>query len=226
MSGSMTSATVTTDPARRPARLANTDGADSRPLPSDETPLRLSDGRDANGAATPTDATPTGGHERRTAQIGGHGAKLPHLREAAIAALIAEPSVEAAAQAAGVADSTLRRWLQDPDFRRDYDAARRRTLDAALRELQAGMTAATRTLVAIMGDDAKPPAARVTAARAIIDAAFRGTELLDVLDRLDKMETTLEAAAASRAAGQLNPESERRAQRLIALVKGDAEPDA
>ncbi len=216
----ITNATTTDQP-----RLTNTDGAqpgvtETPPLPGDDAPLKLPGERDDG------DATPTGGHERRTAQIGGHGAKLPHLREAAIAALIAEPTVEAAALAAGVADSTLRRWLQDPDFRRDYDAARRRTLDAALRELQAGMTAATRTLVAIMGDDGKPPAARVTAARTIIDAAFRGTELLDVLDRLDKMETTLEAAAASRAAGQLNPESERRAQRLIALVKGDAEPDA
>ena len=43
----------------------------------------------------------------------GHGEKLSHKQEQAIAALLVAPSVAAAAQAIKVQDNTLLRWLKD-----------------------------------------------------------------------------------------------------------------
>src|ERR687886_540740 len=55
----------------------------------------------------------------------GHGSKWDRKREQAILALLQEPTVEAAAKAVGVADVTLWRWMQQPDFQAEYRIARR-----------------------------------------------------------------------------------------------------
>ena len=46
-------------------------------------------------------------------EIVGHGAKIARKREDAIAALLTQPTVAAAAGVAGIGEKTLRRWLQD-----------------------------------------------------------------------------------------------------------------
>jgi hypothetical protein len=51
--------------------------------------------------------------------------KCPRQAEAAIAALLAEPTIEAAARKAGISESTLLRWLQEPAFKAAFRAARR-----------------------------------------------------------------------------------------------------
>src|SRR5437763_102872 len=45
-------------------------------------------------------------------------------REQAIAALLERPTIAEAAQAVGVSERTLRRWLSEADFAADYAAAR------------------------------------------------------------------------------------------------------
>lgn len=127
---------------------------------------------------------------RRQAQIGGrgHGAKLPRRQEAALAALLREPSIEKAASAAHVADSTLRRRLELPDFRRRYAEARQQVLDAAVFDLQRGCGTAVGALIEIVKNPGQPPAVRVSAARAILDASLRGTELMQLADRVAALE--------------------------------------
>jgi len=66
----------------------------------------------------------------------GHGQKLTRKQEGAIAALLAEPTHAAASVVAGVAESTLHRWLQLPDFLRAYRQARRRVVEHAVGRLQ------------------------------------------------------------------------------------------
>ncbi|MBI3909994.1 MAG: hypothetical protein HY320_03565 [Armatimonadetes bacterium] len=69
--------------------------------------------------------------------MSGHGAKLPRKREQAIAALLAEPTVGAAAGAAGVGYATLRRWLALPEFDAEYRAARLEAVERMLAETPA-----------------------------------------------------------------------------------------
>jgi hypothetical protein len=61
--------------------------------------------------------------------------KIASRRDRAILALLVEPTIVAAAARAGVAEVTLHRWFKDPQFRREYDQARRRYLDEGAAEL-------------------------------------------------------------------------------------------
>ena len=109
----------------------------------------------------------------------------------AIVALIAQPTITSAASVAGVADVTLWRWLQRPDFVRAYRDARRQVVEQALGEVQAATSDAVRTLREVMTDAAAPPSSRVAAARAVLDTALRAVELMDLETRV----ADLEAAA-------------------------------
>jgi hypothetical protein len=100
-------------------------------------------------------------------------------RERFIAALLSEPTHEAAAAKAGVSSATLRRALNDPGFRAAYRRARRELLRAAIERLQAGVGQAVDTLAAIAKDGSKD-GDRVRAAVAILDHAFLGLDLRDV----------------------------------------------
>lgn len=76
----------------------------------------------------------------------GHGEKLSRKQEGAIAALLTQQSIEAAAYRAGVATRTLKTWLKVPSFCAAYKMARRRLLDDALKDLQQLSCASAMTL--------------------------------------------------------------------------------
>ncbi len=63
----------------------------------------------------------------------GHGAKFGRKQEQAIAALLTQPSMEAAARSIGIAVKTLRTWLKVPEFHRSYLDARREVVSQATR---------------------------------------------------------------------------------------------
>ncbi len=120
----------------------------------------------------------------------GHGDKRPRLQEAAILALLTEPTIEAAARKTGVARTTLLRWLQLPDFQASYREARREVMDRAIGILQA----ATGEAVSALRSALKAPGAeRVSAARTIWDFSFRSRELLDLEERLVALEQRIDS---------------------------------
>jgi hypothetical protein len=58
-------------------------------------------------------------------------------KEQAVAALLAEPTIVAAARSLKISERTLRRWLEDPEFHSAYRAAKRAVHDDALDRLTA-----------------------------------------------------------------------------------------
>jgi hypothetical protein len=64
------------------------------------------------------------------------GDKLTGRQAAALAALLAEPTVQAAAVKAGIGERTLQRWLRDPGFISEFRAARRQLVEGAVARLQ------------------------------------------------------------------------------------------
>ena len=64
--------------------------------------------------------------------------------------------------------------------------------------MQRSVSAATDALRLIVADNSKPAAARVSAARTIIDAAFRGTELLDLAEGMATLEEKVADMEADR----------------------------
>ena len=124
----------------------------------------------------------------------GHGEKLSRRQELAIVALLQHPTIGQAAELAGVCEKTLRRWLRQPDFRRQYREARGHLLDAAIGQLQKASGAAVAVLLSIAEDVLTPPAVRVSAARAILTTAIAGAEMIDLDERLTAIEEALARA--------------------------------
>jgi AcrR family transcriptional regulator len=105
-----------------------------------------------------------------------------------IVALLANPKLKDAAEAAGVSEATLWRWLQDKDFHTAYMKARRDAVQGAIARLQSISVEAVETLHEIMSDKTALVFARVTAARTILDYAMKGIELEDLAERVAELE--------------------------------------
>lgn len=109
----------------------------------------------------------------------------------AIEALLTEPTVKAAAARAGVNERTLRRYLTDKEFQAAYQEARRESMRRVTARLQQAAGSAVNTLAAIHADPNLPASARVSAARIILDTAYKGVELEDLEERLGRLEEAL-----------------------------------
>jgi len=122
------------------------------------------------------------------------GSKKSRKLEQLIAALLVSPTIADAAKVAGIGDKTARRWLRDPDFAEQYRQARRSCMDQATAQLQQAMSESVETLREIQAGG-ESEAARVSAARTIIDNAIRSRELDDIAARLDALESAMEDTA-------------------------------
>ena len=112
---------------------------------------------------------------------------MERKQKLAIVALLQQPTVEAAAKAVGVADVTLWRWMQQPEFTERYRAARRQVLEQAIAQLQRASSEAVETLRRNLS--CTVASVEVRAALAIIDQAVKGAEVLDLETRIAALET-------------------------------------
>lgn len=119
----------------------------------------------------------------------GHGEKLSRLQARAIAALLAAPTVEAAARQAGVGERTLRRWMRREDFREALHAAQEEALAMAVARLGAASGEAVDALCRNLR--CGTPAVEVQAARALLEAVLRLGEHLDLASRVEELERRL-----------------------------------
>jgi hypothetical protein len=134
-----------------------------------------------------------------TAGRGGHGQKREQREELAIAALLAEPTIAQAATEAGIGESTLLRWLAEPEFKARYRAARRAVVESAIGRLQQAATLAVDALARNL--TCGIPAVEVGAAKSVLDQAIKAVELVDLAERVEALEQASEFAAA-RAGGK------------------------
>ena len=122
--------------------------------------------------------------------MSGHGEKRTRKQEAAIAALLTEPTVEAGAAKAGVSYRTLKSWLALPDFQAAYRRARRELMESTITRLQAATGEVVEMLKSVAKNGAKD-GDRIRAGIALLDHAFKGTEILDLEERLSAVEEAL-----------------------------------
>lgn len=120
--------------------------------------------------------------------------ELSAKHQRAVAALLNEPTIRAAAAALGVHERTLHTWLNEPAFEAEYRRVRREAVRHAVAQLQRHAAGAAAALGAIATDPREPTPARVSAAKAVLELALRAIELED----LDARVAALEAATAAR----------------------------
>ena len=109
-----------------------------------------------------------------------------------ILALINEPTIARAATVLGIHERTLRRWLDEPAFRKAYHAARRDAFDAAIGLTHRYAPVAVSTLVKVMTDAKTPPGVKVAAAAILLKFGREGIELDDLAQRLENLERLTE----------------------------------
>ena len=126
----------------------------------------------------------------------GHGEKFTRKKEQAVLALLTEPTVDAAAAAAGVSSATLWRWRKLPEFQAQYHEARRRVLEGAILHLQQAANQAVETLVRNL--NCGQPSVEVRSAFGVLDQALKAHELMDQEERLNILERHFEEKARRR----------------------------
>ena len=114
---------------------------------------------------------------------------LSRRHEAVIVALLANPTIKGAAEAAGVNESTIWRLMQREDFQKAYRAAQEKALDGALGTLQGAASEAVATLQRNLSCGV--PAAEVGAAKTLLDFTLKTRELFDYGDRIRALEEKL-----------------------------------
>ena len=116
----------------------------------------------------------------------GNNSEAKH--DSAIAALLSTRTVSAAAKKCKISEATLYRLLQVPEFKTKYRAARRELVENTIAQLQQdGMDAAT-ALREIVKDKKTAASVRVSAARVILETGIKAVELIDLSERLDRLE--------------------------------------
>ena len=123
--------------------------------------------------------------------MSGHGEKQSRKQEQAITALLTEPTIEKAANAVGVGESTLRRWLQEPGFRNTYRTARGELIERTLARLAQASGKAIATLERNL--DCGNPPTEVRAAATILRELIRTRELVDLSEQIQEQERRLSA---------------------------------
>ena len=125
---------------------------------------------------------------------------------AAIAALLQEPTMQRAADVAGVTVRTLQRWLKDDDnFHRALLRARREAFGQAVGLTQRLAPMAVGTFAKVMNDPAAPAAAKVSAAVALLKFGREGIEMEDFAARLEALERRAQKEASPQQPEQRPP---------------------
>jgi hypothetical protein len=104
----------------------------------------------------------------------------------------------AAAERLGISVRTAQKWAKDPDFQAELRAAVSGQFEESVRALIGSTKVATETLVSICADTDIAPAVRVSAAKAILENAFRGNELVNTEARISELEAILESHGQSK----------------------------
>jgi len=119
--------------------------------------------------------------------------------------LLSHRSIEEAARATGVAEKTLRRWMQEPDFDAAYRAAKRASFGQSIARLHHLSSAAVSTLGKVMLDAATPASTKVRAADSILDHTVKAIETEDILARLSALEDAAEESKPGKPSGRFRP---------------------
>ena len=111
--------------------------------------------------------------------MGNRNLAAEQRRAAALEAVTTSHTLTEAARVAGISRTTLWEYLKDDDFTNELQAIRETRALARADAVEAARSSALATLQQIMTDEDTPPAARISAAQAILREAQRATDGAD-----------------------------------------------
>jgi predicted protein tyrosine phosphatase len=118
-------------------------------------------------------------------------AEMTPKQTRAVLALLEHPTLKDVAKAAGVGEATLHRWMKDDAFKAEYMKARREAVRQSIAHLQSASGEAVTCLRGVMNSSSASDAAKVSAARAVLELSIKSTEVEDLAERLAALEKLL-----------------------------------
>ena len=109
-------------------------------------------------------------------------------QERALAALVLCPTAKEAAKAAGLSESTLRKYRKDPEFMAEYRKRCNESLETACVKAKSALPPAIERLAVIVLDDKQQPREQIAACRALCEYSLRLNEAVDIEQRLRALE--------------------------------------
>ncbi len=122
----------------------------------------------------------------------GRSTKKSRQRERFILALLQQPTLDKAAEVAGISPTTAWRITKTPEFKAEYRIARRESYSQSIARLQQASTAAVSILLKIMVDTNAPTGLRLKAAIHALCLAAKGIEVEDIEARVSELEKAAE----------------------------------
>ena len=116
---------------------------------------------------------------------------LTFRQEAALPAIALAPTLAQAAHDSGVGESTLRRWLQEPEFRQQVANFRHESADLARQQAQALLPRCLSVFADVM--DGPDPSLRLRAARYAMSFALQLSEVQTLKASLQELEEAVRA---------------------------------
>ena len=111
---------------------------------------------------------------------------LTSKQEKVMLDLLNGSTITDASKAHKISETTIYNWLQDETFKTQYRKLRRDSVENSLAQIQQSTTEAVETLRRNL--HCENPAVEVRTAQIILDNAFKGIELTDILERLERLE--------------------------------------
>jgi hypothetical protein len=105
-----------------------------------------------------------------------------------LALLAGGATIEAAASASKVNPATVHAWLKKEPFVGAYKAATSAVIEHATNQLKSATGEAVSTLRAVASDIEAPASSRVSAARTILELAYRAVEIDELAARIEALE--------------------------------------
>lgn len=113
---------------------------------------------------------------------------ITQKQKAALQALMKFTSRKEAADAAGIAERTLRDYLRDEEFVAELNRLYDDWMDECTRELQQAVKLAIQTLKGSLTDEDASVPAKIAAAKAILETAPKYLELNNIIQRVNELE--------------------------------------
>lgn len=121
----------------------------------------------------------------------GHGEKISRKAHTFMLALLTANNLEDAASVVGISVATARRWYRNEDFKCQFQELQAEITGHSMILLKSSLNDALAVLREVMKNTENSSSARVSAARAVLDNAFRAVEISDILVRLEMLENQM-----------------------------------
>ena len=184
-------------PKRNPDSKLN---SDTTPTSDGQTqrPDMSANGREIEFSEPNSDTAPASDGQTQRPEMADNGreiefSELTFRQQAALPTIALARSLAQAAKDTGVAERTLRRWLEDPSFRQELDRLRQESYDLARQQAQAAMPMCL-SILADAALESPDPALRLRAARYLLSYGLKFLEVDNLKERLNAVEDAFHSA--------------------------------